>query len=256
MKTPVLNALTRTSLCLCLALSMPLKADERTADVAVTPENPTTLMLSNSDVNRISCEHGSISDVRTSSEKGVFVDISGSNAFIKFQIIETGEELSYVTRQTEFFVVCNGAIYTILASPRLVAARTVRLVAGSDQRTAENRAMLGSLPLEERAVKISESVLNDSIPHGFRPASPDSSNRLVGKAGAIIVTPRRQFLVEGLALSVTEFTITATRSVALDERDFLSTDLGDNIYSVTLDKHTLSAGEKARLVIVYRGERS
>ena len=39
----------------------------------------------------------------------------------------------------------------------------------------------------------------------------------------------------------------------LDERSFLDSALGANIFAVTIDRGTLSAGETARLIVVRRG---
>jgi conjugal transfer pilus assembly protein TraK len=45
-------------------------------------------------------------------------------------------------------------------------------------------------------------------------------------------------------------------AITLDERDFLDTALGADIFAVTIDRLTLGPGESARLIVVRRNAQS
>src|SRR3546814_20037939 len=70
------------------------------------------IRLSNHDVNHIVCVGGDIDDVKFSAEKGLAVERGGSDAWIKFLVLETedpnipgsgAKTHSYVTTPSEFF---------------------------------------------------------------------------------------------------------------------------------------------------------
>src|SRR3546814_2186068 len=94
------------------------------------------IRLSNHDVNHIVCVGGDIDDVKFSAEKGLAVERGGSDAWIKFLVLETEDPSAapastktrtYVTTPSEFFVSCNGAIYPLYAEPADIPAQTVTL---------------------------------------------------------------------------------------------------------------------------------
>src|SRR3546814_5045178 len=95
------------------------------------------IRLSNHDVNHIVCVGGDIDDVKFSAEKGLAVERGGSDAWIKFLVLETedpnipgsgAKTHSYVTTPSEFFVSCNGAIYPLYAEPAdIQIGRSTRL---------------------------------------------------------------------------------------------------------------------------------
>ncbi len=122
------------------------------ADNVITAEVPTVVELSNHDINRIVCP-GPMSDLIFSQEKGMTGHFSGNNAFIKFKIEDAGGEYSYADQDSELFVVCNGAIYTLIVTPRDISSATIRLASPQQKSFKQNIAHYKTCPLRNRHYK-------------------------------------------------------------------------------------------------------
>jgi conjugal transfer pilus assembly protein TraK len=228
--------------------------------IMVLPEQTSHIRLSNRDINHIMCVGGDIDDVKFSAEKGLAVERGGSDAWIKFLVLETDDggakTRSFVTTPSEFFVSCNGAIYPLYAEPSDIPAQTISLAPGAAQRARTNEALLGPLVEEERAVGIALALLQDRVPASFTDVATDRRPLTITALPAVSVTERRRLEVEGAGLSVSEFLVSAGSAVTLDERDFLDTALGADIFALTLDRLALAQGETARLIVVRRSLQS
>lgn len=226
--------------------------------VSALPDQTSRIQLSNRDVNHLVCVGGDIEDVKFSAEKGLAVERGGSDAWVKFLVKETDDNgaktRSYVTTPSEFFVSCNGAIYPLYAEPADIAAQTVTLVPGASQRARTNDALLGPLVEEERAVSVTLALLQDRVPASFAEVAPRSDLLTVTELPTVTLSERRRLDIEGSGLSASEYRLTTTAAASLDERAFLDRALGANIFAVTLDRLTLTAGGTARLIVVRRGQ--
>lgn len=224
--------------------------------IAALPDQTSHLRLSNHDVNHVICVGGEIEDVKFSSEKGLAVERGGPDAWIKFLVQESDDAgvktRSYVTTPSEFFVACNGAVYPLYAEPADIPAQTVTLVPGSPQRARSNDALLGPLVEEERAVSIALSLLQDRVPASFAEVAPSRARFVVTDLPDAVITERRRLEIEGSGLSASEYRVTTPRAVTLDERLFLDTALGADIFAVTLDRLSIASGESARLIVIRR----
>jgi conjugal transfer pilus assembly protein TraK len=227
--------------------------------IAALPDQTSRIRLSNRDVNHVVCVGGEIEDVKFSAEKGLAVERGGSDAWIKFLVLETedaawggAKSRTYVTTPSEFFVSCNGAIYPLYAEPADIPAQTVTLVPGGAQRARANDALLGPLVEEERAVGIALAILQDRIPASFSEVAPSRERLILAGLPGASLDERRRLEVEGMGLSVSEYLVRAGAAIAVDERDFLDAALGVDIFAITLDRLTLAAGETARLIVVRR----
>jgi len=249
----------------CLAgafvASLPAAAPAVAQAIAALPGQTSRIRLSNHDVNHVVCVGGDIEDVKFSAEKGLAVERGGSDAWIKFLVLETedpnipgsgAKTHSYVTTPSEFFVSCNGAIYPLYAEPADIPAQTVTLVPGATQRARANDALLGPLVEEERAVGIALAILQDRVPASFSEVAPARDRLVLADLPTASLTERRRLEVEGAGLSVSEYLVRASAATVLDERNFLDTALGADIFAITIDRLTLSANETARLIVVRR----
>lgn len=245
-----------TALLAAVMIAAPTPAPAQT--MMALPDQTSTIRLSNRDINHVVCEGGEIEDVRFSAEKAIAVEKAGSDAWIKFLVKEIDElgavTRSYVTTPSEFFVSCNGAIYTLYAEPSDIPAQTVTLAPGRPQRAKANADLLGPLVEEERAVSISLAMLQDRLPASFAEVAPASGTIALPALPGTALTERRRVAIEGAGLSASEYLVSPPASVTLDERSFLDRSLGVNIFAVTLDRLVLKAGESARLVVIRRGE--
>ena len=224
--------------------------------VVVTADKPVALRLSNRDVNRIACEDGNIEDFRYSSEKGIEADARGSNFFVKFQIRQQGQHLSYVTQRSEFFVQCAGEMFTLYAEPTNVASQTVFLRAGRERRAAATVASFAPLSHEERAGRLIKATLTEDFADSFRVANVENPSFVPGPMPGLFVRPYRSVSVDGLAMRAAEYHVTSDRDVVLDERMFLRPEFGTSIYTVTIAaaEHRVVEGRVARVVITTIGE--
>lgn len=228
--------------------------------ISALPEQTSRIRLSNRDVNHLVCVGGDIEDVKFSAEKGLAVERGGSDAWIKFLVKETDDNgaktRSYVTTPSEFFVSCNGAIYPLYAEPADIPAQTVTLVPGGAQRARANEALLGPLVEEERAVGIALAILQDRVPASFSEVAPSREKLALVDLPTASLSERRRLEVEGAGLSVSEYLVRSSVAITLDERDFLDTALGADIFAITIDPLTLGPNETARLIVVRRSVQS
>ena len=241
---------------LILAATIPAASPALAQSIAALPDQTSRIRLSNRDVNHIVCVGGEIEDVKFSAEKGLAVERGGSDAWVKFLVLETDDmgakTRTYVTTPSEFFVSCNGAIYPLYAEPADIPAQTVTLVPGGAQRARANDALLGPLVEEERAVGIALAILQNRVPASFSEVAPSRDRLILADLPTASLSERRRLEVEGAGLSVSEYLVRAVATTTLDERDFLDTALGADIFAITIDRLTLGPGETARLIVVRR----
>ncbi|HUD95005.1 type-F conjugative transfer system secretin TraK [Sphingobium sp.] len=226
--------------------------------IMALPDQTSSIRLSNRDINHFVCQGGEIEDVKFSAEKAIAVEKAGADAWVKFLVKESDDvgqvTRSFVTTPSEFFVTCNGAIYPLYAEPSDIPAQTVTLAPGASQRARANGELLGPLVEEERAVSITLSMLQDRVPASFTEIAVSAKPLALAAAPALRITERRRVAVEGTGLSASEYWVEASADTEIDERLFLGTAIGARIFSVTLDRLSLRAGESARLILLRRGE--
>lgn len=229
----------------------------RAQSVTALPDQTSSIRLSNRDINHVVCQGGEIEDVKFSAEKAIAVERAGSDAWIKFLVKEIDSEgmptRTYATGPSEFFITCNGAVYPLYAEPSEIPAQTVILVPGTTQRAQANAELLGPLVEEERAVSITLSLLQDRVPASFSEVAPAARDFALPSLPGASIEERRRISIDGAGLSASEYLVRVSADQRLDERVFLVSPLGANIFAVTLDRNDLKAGETARLVVVRRG---
>jgi conjugal transfer pilus assembly protein TraK len=240
-----------------LAFAFALSGQAGAQSITALPDQTSSIRLSNHDVNHVVCQGGEIEDVKFSAEKGIAVERAGSDAWIKFLVKEIETEgmatRTYTTSASEFFVSCNGAVYPLYAEPSDIPAQTVILVPGAAQRAHANADLLGPLVEEERAVSITLAMLQDRVPASFSEIAPATRDVALPALSGALLHERRRISIDGSGLSASEYLVRATAPVRLDERVFLVSNLGANIFAVTLDRSDLRVGDTARLIVVRRG---
>lgn len=240
----------------CALAAFTATAPALAQSVAALPDQTSRIRLSNRDVNHIVCVGGDIDDVKFSAEKGLAVERGGSDAWVKFLVLETDDmgakTRTYVTTPSEFFVSCNGAIYPLYAEPADMSAQTVTLVPGAAQRARANDALLGPLVEEERAVGIVLALLQDRVPASFSEVAPSRDRLTLPDLPSLTISERRRLDIEGAGLSASEYLVSTSNQVALEERNFLDSAFGPDIFAVTLDRLALGQGDSARLIVVRR----
>jgi conjugal transfer pilus assembly protein TraK len=225
--------------------------------ITALPDQTSRIRLSNHDINHVVCQGGDVDDVKFSAEKQIAVEKGGSDAWIKFLVKESDDNgnitSTYVTSPSEFFVSCNGAVYLLYAEPADIPAQTVVLAPGSAQRARANADLMGPLADEERAVSITMAMLQDRVPASFSVQAPTAGPLQIASLPTVTLEETNRIAIDGAGLSASEYRVQASQPVSLDERSFLVSALGANIFAVTLDSTELGPGDAARLVIVRRG---
>ena len=169
----------------------------------VSPEITTQVRLSNSDINRVICPVD-IKDVIYSEEKGLTVNLSGKNAFVKFLVVKKDGKEMYSTTPSELYFVCDGAVYTMIAIPARIPAQSVQLVPGKAGTAKKNIELYGELPFEKKIITIVKRVYTNDVPDSF-------TKTVVGRKMDVFkdleVILRSIYAIEGEGLRVKEFEV-------------------------------------------------
>jgi len=223
---------------------------------SVLPEIPTPVEMSTSDTNRLICPEGveardaGETDVIMSKEKGLAVKVVGRNVFVKFQERKAGDVMKFSSTPSELFVVCGDTVYNIIAIPKTIPSRTVRLVDGIDK-VKKNLRAYGALGYEKKLIEIIKSVYRNEVPDSFTVAI---ANRHIRVYEGLDIVLSRIMTVEGEGFMVKEYRINniGKEAVELAEKDFLRKEFTTAPAAVSMDRYHLAQGDTARLIIVER----
>lgn len=220
----------------------------------IAAEMPTIVQLSNRDINRIVCS-GPMSDLIYSEEKGVTGHFSGNSAFVKFKAEEMNGELMYAETPSELFVVCNGAIYTLIAEPHEIASVTLHLAAPAKDVFKKNMDHYKNLPLEKQVLQIIREGYEGGYPSSYKVSNADT---LIPLCGDLSVNLMQTVDVEGVGLRLKQYKVASTKreKMGLQEKTFLSLGISESILAVAIENHVLNTGEATRVFVVEKREQS
>jgi conjugal transfer pilus assembly protein TraK len=217
----------------------------------VFPEVTTRVDLSSTDVNRFVCQ-GPIKDVMFSQDKGIKIKISQSNAFVKFQALKRGQDVVYSKTPSEFYVVCNDVVYTLIGIPKKIPAQTIRLSSGQEEKIEKNLSLFLGMPLEKKVLKLIKQAYTDDLPESYTIHRIMKRKSLFNQAWVIA---KRDILVEGEGLGVREYIVglkDGHDKWHLSEKDFLKPALTNSPLAIAIEEPLLKAGDKTRVFIVER----
>ncbi len=219
----------------------------------ITPEGPSHVVLSSSDINRIICPTD-IRDTVYSKEKGLTVRLSGQNAFVKFLVMKKDGKDLYATTPSELYVVCGDNVYTMIAVPRRIPAQTVQLSAGKADLIRKNMRLFSEVPFEKKIITIVRKIYTANVPNSF-------TVRKIGKPYPLFqglsLVLHSIITIDGEGLTVKEYRArimdgSKENSVTLREKDFLTTELAQRPVAVSIDTMNLKRGETSRIFVVER----
>ncbi len=221
----------------------------------VSPEITTQVRLSNSDINRVICPVD-IKDVVYSEEKGLAVNLSGKNGFVKFLVVKKDGKEMYSTTPSELYFVCDGAVYTMIGIPARIPAQTVQLSPGKAGTARKNIELYGELPFEKKIITIVKRVYMNDAPDSF---TKTAVNRKMDIFKDLEVILRSIYAIEGEGLRVKELDVRISpasnlETISLKENDFLRTDVSLHPVAVSVESMTLKKGETSRVFVVERNE--
>ncbi|MFZ4857735.1 MAG: type-F conjugative transfer system secretin TraK [Desulfuromonadaceae bacterium] len=215
----------------------------------VLPEATTTVRLSSSDMNRISCP-ADIREALTSTEKGLTIKITGKDAFVKFKVIKKGDKLSYSTTPTELYVVCGDETFSMVIIPQRIPSQTIRLTSGKDRKIRENQSLYVGLPFEKKVLKAVKDVYTENIPDSYSINKKEKQFLLFREIRLIL---KRTVDIEGEGLRIKEYEVAlrgVTTEFKLNEKMFLKTELAENPIAISLERHILRTGDTSRVFVV------
>ena len=229
-----------------------LAAGKVLAAGSVPAEVPTPVELSNHDINRIVCS-GPMNDLIFSKEKGMIGHFSGNNAFIKFKVEDAGDEYIYADQPSELFVVCNGAVYTLIVTPTDIPSVTLRLSSPRGNTLKKNIARYKDLPLEKQALRIIEEAYNNAYPSSYRVTTTNNPLSLGPDFQTTLV---KNVAVDGIGLSLKQYRVKSLspKRIVLDEKIFLTPSVGGSILAVAIENHDLGSNETTRVFVVEKKE--
>jgi conjugal transfer pilus assembly protein TraK len=218
----------------------------------IQPEMPTYIQLSNRDINRIICP-GPMTDLIFSEEKGITGHFSGNNAFVKFRAEDLNGELSYADAPSELFVVCNGAVYTLIAEPQEIPSVTINLSAPAKESYQKNIEHYKNMPLEKQVLQVIREAYEGIYPPSYKVMKNEVPMPMCGDLG---VTQTLTLDVEGVGLRLMEYKATNTTGTKIEirEKDFLNMEISDSIIAVAIEDHILPSQGATRIFVVENRE--
>lgn len=215
----------------------------------VLPEATTTVRLSSSDMNRISC-HSDVREALTSTEKGLTIKITGKDAFVKFKVTKKGDKFSYSTTPTELYVVCGDETFSMIVFPQRIPSQTIRLSSGKDRKIKENIGLYAGLPFEKKVLKAIRDVYTENIPDSY---SVSRKEKRFNSYREILLTLKRTVDIEGEGVRIKEYEASLrseTTQFKMNEKMFLRTEIAENPVAVSLERHILRTGDTSRVFVV------
>ncbi len=223
--------------------------------ITVLPEVTTTVNMSASDINRIVCQEP-IKDVIFSEEKGITVNVSGNNAFVKFKPSRKaaggGMQTVYSSNPAEFFIICGPSVYSIVAVPKRITPQTVFLSTGKRRAIEENLDLYAGMPFEKKIVDILEQIYKGDISEYFDVKKKNIAFDLFDDLNVLL---RQVIIVEGEGLRIKSYYLTlkpsaGDKKIDLHEKFFLLPELAERAVSVSLEKLSITKNDIVRLFIV------
>jgi conjugal transfer pilus assembly protein TraK len=214
----------------------------------IAPEMPTIVQLSNRDINRIVCS-GPMTDLIYSEEKGVTGHFSGNSAFVKFKAEDNNGELSYADAPSELFIVCNGAVYTLIAKPQEIDSVTLHLAAPVKDSFQKNIDHYKNMPLEKQVLQVIREAYEGGYPSSYKISKSETP---VPLCSDLAVTQTQSIDVEGVGLRLREFKATNLKKeeTELQEKSFLELGISDSILAVAIENHVLQSHDVTRVFVV------
>lgn len=226
----------------------------------VLPEVTTQVSLSNLDINRITCMGDRpVKDVVYSVEKGITVEVNGSNAFIKLQMHQDSlsSKAEVIEDPVELYVVCGNEneVYTLIGVPKKIPAQWVQLAskAGSIKK---NQALFEGKAFEKKIITLIKHAWKETYPDSY---AIENVQRPVTVKGLewLDISLRRVVTVEGEGFVIKEYALLINSELAEDERkvlekQFIAARITDNPLAISLDSLTIKKDAPTRLFVIER----
>ena len=215
----------------------------------ISAEQTTAVKLSSTDVNRIICP-SPIKHLALSDEKGMHVQESKNNLFIKFSFKNQGSKNFYTKTPNELFIVTETDVYNLIIYPTKMPSQTIWLEPSKKTRAQEDIEKYSGMPHEAKMIDLILMARADTVTEEM--IVKKEHKKIITLFGNIHVYLSKQIRVEGQGLNVKVFTIQndLNKPIQLNEKQFMLKAISDNPQAMALEKIQMFANEKGRLFVV------
>lgn len=214
--------------------------------VTIHPERTIWVKISSTDINRIVCTSGVITDVNYSQEKGVKVKINGKEAFLKLQaVLDQSGNPKYSTVPVDLYVTCDGDTYGFIGRPLKIPSKTIYLV-NPKKKIKETVSSFRSSDIDRAVKEILEQVFSDRIP----PSWLEEKTRDVTPPAGLEMKPIKSWRIPGVGIVVRMLSVKALQRARISEKVLLHDGVTTNPVAISIEKHHLKPGETTRAVIL------
>jgi hypothetical protein len=214
------------------------------AEVVVEPDTPIVVSVSNSNPNRIKCDHN-IKDFYGNKELPLQTKIDGKNMTLSFLSVKTGDELIRTTKISTAYIYCGEDVFELTLEPKERTGATIYLKA-SDGEKQQKVEELKARDFEQAIIEVYKAAYHDEV----LPFEAKKGGEEIKLYKEIKIVKRRTVNSQGVGFYLDEYTITAKEDgLRLSEKHFLRKEFGLNIKMVSVEPRLLNKGDKARLFI-------
>ena len=217
----------------------------------VPPEKTTAVNLSNTDVNRIICP-SAVTHLAFSEEKGMNVERSGDNLFVKFSYKSDGSRTVYATAPNELFIVTDTDVYNLIIYPSKIPSQTVWLEASRTSRAREALDRYAGMPEEAKMIDLIMMARKGTVTESTLVKKSNTEVMSLYDKPAQGAPGVKQMRIEGQGLNVKIFNVHngLDMPIQLHEKQFLKPAISSHPRSVALDALYLEPDETGRLFVV------
>lgn len=216
--------------------------------ITLYPEKTIWIRLSSTDLNRIVCLSGKITDARYSQEKGVKIDIVGNQAYLKLMALRKSDgTVEYSKTPVDVYLSCGGETYGFIGRPYRIPSRTIYLV-DTQKREDETKRAFAADTVEEAVTQILGDVFKNKIPRAWEKAKIRYIPDHIKSLPALKLRELHDWRIPGVNILVRVVEIFASSQTRLLETNFLQPELTINPIAISLEKKVLMPGESSRVV--------
>lgn len=216
------------------------------AVTGVEPEVTSRIDMSSIDVNRIVCPNkAAVTNVAHSEEKGLQLQPSGENLFMKFPVLEVEsggkKEKVYYSGSAEVFLSCGNSVYSLILNAKKIPGQTIYLAdTASDMKKANEYTV--SKGYDDLMLDLIGSVINNTVPKGFKLNDTD----LQETYRDISVTAVKEIV--GGGFRVRELVLRSDKQVSISDTELMKLKMFKNVKAVAVMSPVFTGSTTAYIV--------
>ena len=207
--------------------------------VTVVPEIRTTVEVSKTDINRVSCANGTITSIDYAAGTGLThkTHDNTKNIIFLFQQLNNGTTKEVINSKVNLLISCNNEYYPLILEPQDIDSQTIHLALTQIEDKAKSN--------KELQKKAREQILVDLIKQSRKNTQDDVVESK---------TPPKNFFIDKFQLQLSaisaiygthyqlkKYVVLSSAPTRLDEKTFLSSKISNyKIVALSLDDYELN----------------